>query len=62
MYYDNGKVYVSDMQNRRIAIVDAKTKVLEDSIRFDELVWEYRRSGGNLFVQLQSGVYLLNEE
>ena len=62
VYYDCGKIYVSDMGNHRIAIFDAKTKELENSIRFDESVWEYRRSANGVFVRLKSGVYLLDSE
>lgn len=57
--YDD-KLYVCDMSNRRICIVDLNTNEVKEYLKFGEPTWEYFQINGKEIVRLQSGIYILD--
>ncbi|NDJ77436.1 MAG: hypothetical protein GYB65_14380 [Chloroflexi bacterium] len=53
-------LYVCEMGNDRICILDSATGEMKDTISFDESVWKYLEVGEHRVVRLQSGIYLLD--
>jgi hypothetical protein len=51
--------YICDMGNRRISRINIYNKELEEYLKFDEPVWEYRQFKEKELVRLQSGLYEL---
>lgn len=57
--YDD-KLYVCDMGNDRICIVDLGTNEIKEYLKFNEPTWEYFQINGQEIVRLKSGIYILN--
>jgi hypothetical protein len=57
--YDD-KLYVCDMGNRRICIVDLNTNEVKEYLKFGEPTWEYFQINGKEIIRLQSGIYILD--
>ncbi|WP_207640903.1 hypothetical protein [Clostridium lundense] len=58
VYDDN--LYVCDMGNYRICIVDLNTNEVREYLKFHEPTWEYFQIDGKEIVRLQSGIYVLD--
>ena len=54
------RLYVCDMQNYRICIIDLNTNELSEYLKFNEPTWEYFQIGGKEIVRLDSGLYILD--
>ena len=54
------KLYVCDMGNYRICIIDLKTNEVREYLRFNEPTWEYFQIDGKEIVRLESGIYILD--
>lgn len=53
------KLYVCDMGNYRICIIDLNTNEVKEYLKFNEPTWEYLQINGKEIVRLQSGIYIL---
>jgi len=52
------RLYVCDMQNYRICIIDLNTNELSEYLKFNEPTWEYFQIDGKEIVRLESGIYI----
>lgn len=53
-------LYVCDMGNHRICLVDFNTNEVKEYLKFNEPTWEYFQINGKEIVRLQSGVYIID--
>ncbi|GAA0716417.1 hypothetical protein GCM10008905_00830 [Clostridium malenominatum] len=53
-------LYVCDMGNCRICIIDLNTNEVTEYLKFNEPTWEYYQINGKEIVRLQSGIYILD--
>lgn len=56
--YEND-LFISDMGNKRLVLLDTQTKALSTYRTFTQSMWQYRRLRGQEVVRLQDGLYVL---
>ena len=54
------RLYVCDMGNCRICIIDLNTYEVSEYLKFNEPTWEYFQIDGKEIVRLESGIYILD--
>ncbi|MBU3182339.1 hypothetical protein [Clostridium psychrophilum] len=54
------RLYVCDMGNLRICIVDLNTNEVKNYLKFNEHTWEYYQIDGKEIVRLDSEIYILD--
>lgn len=59
VFYKDGRLYVSDMGNKRVCVVHPGTGEVGDLMNFDESVWAFRIFDGRAYVRLDSGYYMV---
>lgn len=52
------RLYVCDMGNCRICIIDLNTNEVSEYLKFNEPTWEYFQIDGKEIVRLESGIYI----